>query len=211
MPLYILAEAEAIHSRLAQWGVAFTSFLGVYGPKMGSWEARQAKLLQVHYHTATILVIGSLYAEEMLYDAYDEAFEIIVRLSAELHQDLYARTSVKVFSIDMAIIQPLFVASTKCRVPKIRQQAIELLQAVPYCEGIWNGQLMANIALRVRELEENGLDETFLGTQRVPEFRRVHSVDMDVDPKACRAGVSCRLRPNGMDGEWEDIEFLVTW
>ena len=211
VPLHVLAEAEAIRLSLAQWQQTFLSLLGACEAKLSSREASQAKLLQIHHLTATILMVGSLYAEEALYDAYDKDFETIIRLSTELHRDLYGGASAKVFSIDMAIVPPLFVSSTKCRDPKIRRQAVELLQAVPYHEGVWNGQMMAKVALRIKEIEEHGLEGGVLRTQRVPEFQRVHSVDMNVDPKACRAGISCRLRPNGMDGEWEDVEFFVTW
>ena len=211
VPLHILAEAEAIKLSLAQWQQTFSSLLGACEAKANSKEASQAKLLQIHQLTATILMVGSLYAEEALYDAYDRDFETIIRLSAELHRELYGRASAKVFSIDMTIVQPLFVSSTKCRVPKTRQQAVELLQAVPCQEGVWNGQLMAKVASRIIEMEEHGLEGGFLRTQRIPEFQRVHSVDMNVDPKAFRARISCRLRPNGMDGEWEDVEFFVTW
>ncbi len=70
---------------------------------------------------------------------------------------------------------------------------------------------MAKAALLVKVVEEEGLDESFLSTERVPDFGRVHSVDTDVDPKAHRAGLSFRSRPNGMDGEWEDIAHFVTW
>ncbi len=208
IPLHLLAQAQTIQLRLERWKTTFTSLIEGAQTKMSSREGQQARLFQIHHNTATSMMIGWVHAEEVVDDSCDEMFEQIVSLSTELQHYSFASLSVKIFSIDMGVILPLFVTATKCRIVHIRKQAIQLLQAVPHCEGVWNAQLMANIAWQVKCLEEGELD---LDAQRVPEFRRVHSVDMNVDPKARRASISFRLRPNGMDGEWEDRENFATW
>lgn len=66
---------------------------------------------------------------------------------------------------------------------------------MPYIEGVSNEHLMAKIALRVKEMEGNGLGEILLETPGISGFQRVLSVDLDVGPKAWRVGVCGRLRP----------------
>jgi hypothetical protein len=59
------------------------------------------------------------------------------------------------FSMDLGIVAPLFVVATKCRVPTLRRQAIELLRGCSRREGMWDSELTARIAHWVMTLEES--------------------------------------------------------
>jgi Fungal specific transcription factor domain len=211
IPIEVFAQAQLIDRRLSQWKKAFETFLSVFHTKLLAAEVQHVKLLQIHHHTATILMAGSLHPEETIFDAFDDTFKSIVRLAEELFGNDFASPAAKTFSMEMGIIQPLYITALKCRITHVREKAISLLLAVPNREGVWNSLVLVNIAERIREIEEEGLERSFLEIYRVPEFRRVHAADIDIDQKARRSGVSCRLRPNGMDGEWDDREGFVTW
>ena len=58
------------------------------------------------------------------------------------------------FSMDQGIVAPLFVIATKCRLPALRRQAIELLKSCGRREGMWDSELTARIAHWVMTLEE---------------------------------------------------------
>lgn len=56
--------------------------------------------------------------------------------------------------VDLGIIQPLFFLATKCRVHRLRLQAIKLLESFVHREGIWDSQAAGIVARKVMELEE---------------------------------------------------------
>ncbi|KAH8173979.1 C6 zinc finger domain protein [Sarocladium implicatum] len=58
------------------------------------------------------------------------------------------------FSMDQGIVAPLFVIATKCRVPVLRRQAIELLKGCGRREGMWDSELTARISHWIMTLEE---------------------------------------------------------
>ncbi|UNI18401.1 hypothetical protein JDV02_004672 [Purpureocillium takamizusanense] len=144
------------------------------------------------------------------------------------------------FALDMGVVHSLFVTACKCRHPGVRRRAVALLDAVPGAEGVWEGKQHARIGERVTQLEECGLDldldldrdlDLDLGLKpstdpsdtnptswaaawdpsRVPEWRRIHSVDIDPQIDLRCAQVCFRWRPNGMDGEWDDFAEVITW
>ncbi|KAL2128204.1 hypothetical protein VTI74DRAFT_9528 [Chaetomium olivicolor] len=62
------------------------------------------------------------------------------------------------FSADLGIVPPLYVAATKCREPRIRRQAIQLLRSSARREGMWDSELTARIGMWIAEIEEEDLD-----------------------------------------------------
>ncbi|KAI1811905.1 hypothetical protein GGS20DRAFT_66923 [Poronia punctata] len=58
------------------------------------------------------------------------------------------------FSADLGIVPPLFVVATKCREPRIRRQAIQLLQTSSRREGMWDSELCARIGSWIAMIEE---------------------------------------------------------
>lgn len=212
IPLHVLAEADHLQSQLERWRVMFACLLDQCEGKTEDGEAERTKLLRIAHESAIIMNATCLYAEETIYDSFEVNFRTIVSLAAEVLSSAGGIDASKnEFSLDMAVVQPLFLTATKCRSVPIRQQAINLLYMVPGPEGVWDGLIMVKIAERVKQIEEESLHELLNDDFRVPEFRRVHSVDTDIDPKARRSPVFYRRRLNGMDGEWNDVEELISW
>jgi hypothetical protein len=109
------------------------------------------------------------------------------------------------------------------------------MRRVSQQEGIWNGIVLAKIAQRVIEIEEDleegtftlspteadpfpssqttpeHTDRDYTSQPRLPEHRRVHGVLRNVDAHRLHARIVCYRRLNGMDGEWDDHESFVHW
>jgi hypothetical protein len=57
-------------------------------------------------------------------------------------------------TIDLGVIAPLYYAAVKCRVHRIRLQAIRLLETIFHRNGIWDGKIAACVSRKVMEIEE---------------------------------------------------------
>ncbi|TWU73836.1 hypothetical protein ED733_005187 [Metarhizium rileyi] len=94
------------------------------------------------------------------------------------------------FSADLGIVPPLFVVATKCREPRLRRQAIQLLRSSARREGMWDSELAANIGRWVMQIEESngdlsvGWDDSVLPSEPIPEERRVMVKSADFDLRA---------------------------
>ncbi|KAL2023905.1 hypothetical protein VTK56DRAFT_682 [Thermocarpiscus australiensis] len=62
------------------------------------------------------------------------------------------------FSADLGIVPPLYVVATKCREPRIRRQAIQLLRSSARREGMWDSELTARIGMWIAGIEEEDID-----------------------------------------------------
>lgn len=177
IPLEVLGVAKDLQEQLEQWKTAFLSSLKLIRSLHDPKTVGSISLLQIHHLTSTILAANCLYSEETIYDQYDSEFTSIVNLSEKLlslsssNETLYSTTASHIsspssgqyldnlnFSIDLGIVQPLYVTATKCRIPSLRRHAVSLMRRFSHQEGIWNGPIIAKIAQRVIEVEE-GLEE----------------------------------------------------
>lgn len=123
------------------------------------------------YHTMiSIMVNVCLDAEDE--EAYDSQTELFITLLQQLI-DLYQLTwglGVPVYGhkpvhqylmsrsiVDMGNIPLLYHVITKCRVYRIRIQALRLLEMLNNREGFWDSNIMCRVARRVVEIEERDL------------------------------------------------------
>lgn len=102
--------------------------------------------------------------------------------------------------VDLGWTPPLFYTAVKCRVHRIRLQAIRLLESASHREGIWDSRILARVARRVMELEEKdyyahvSTSDDFsltsvpcgkdLGLPALPESYRIHemNISFSTDP-----------------------------
>ncbi|KAJ5747993.1 uncharacterized protein N7511_009689 [Penicillium nucicola] len=61
------------------------------------------------------------------------------------------------FTVETGYIPPVYYTALKCRVPRIRRQAVRTLRAAPHREGVWNGLLLADVLEEIIAVEEGGL------------------------------------------------------
>jgi hypothetical protein len=211
IPMETIFQSQIITGQLLQWNDVFQAFLNRSRSNLLKEEVRHIKILQIQYYTGVIHMVGSLHSEESIYDSFDDIFQSIVCLSEDLLSECTATSTANIFSLEMGLTHPLYLTAIKCRLCHIREKSISLLQSVSNREGIWDSVVFVKIARKLKQFEEEGLDETFLQTFRIPEFKRVHSMGVDMDQKARRCPFYFRLRPNGLDGEWEEREDIVLW
>lgn len=211
LPLYLVEESQDINRRLEDWNSTLSGYIDVFKSSMTAKEVGHVALLQVHYLAAILTLVSASHAEELIYDAYDDHFRLMCDLADGILRGKLASLSAKAFSMEMGIVLPLTIVVRKCRHVDIRRRAIKLLHSSTHVEGVWDGPMWANIGEQAVEIEEEGLDTAFLRNERVPEFRRIHFIFIDVNPKARATIVTYSLRPNGPDGEWDHRKRLVQW
>ncbi|PHH82066.1 hypothetical protein CDD82_7147 [Ophiocordyceps australis] len=100
------------------------------------------------------------------------------------------------FSADLGIVPPLFVVATKCREPRLRRQAIQLLSSSARREGMWDSQLAARIGQWIMEVEEEDewLGPAAVPMRPIPENKRVMVKAVDFDLRAKHADVRVGTR-----------------
>jgi hypothetical protein len=161
-----------------QYNASFRSFLALQGPKLNKSEWKGVKVLQIHHCVAFMSVnIGkAMMDDETVWDPHVPVFEKMVSLADEVVLLECSEQAPPVFSIDMGIIGPLYEVASKCRDPTIRRRAINIMKDAPRQEGIWNSSLVARVAERVVEIEEEGLGAVNCCAD-VPDWARLSDVD----------------------------------
>lgn len=196
-------------------------------------------LLRVYHEMATIMASVVLSpSSEMAYDDQTPHFVAIVEGFFELWkfwtttqiQNLDITELMKCpecrgngFTVEGGFIPPVYYTALKCRVPRIRRQAIRTLRSAPHREGVWNGPLLADVLeviIRIEEGDfygserfdifvdgENGVTEGDLAVPKVPEERRVS--DVKVVPPNEVAGDTLVTYKKIVCGEWVTFERKV--
>ena len=96
--------------------------------------------------------------------------------------------------VDIGWIAPLYYTALKCRVHRIRLQAIRLLETSSHREGMWDSYTASCVARKIMEIEEDGLypghglDDNFcissfpvaqnLSSPRPPPQNQIHETRM---------------------------------
>ena len=130
----------------------------------------QSSMLRAQCLSALIYVSMILNPYEIGYDTYIAEFSQLVHSAEDTiatEPSASAVASLPRFRLEPGLFQPLWLTATKCRHPRIRRQAVQLLDQVG-SEGPWNRRFMTAVARRLICIEEEG------SWFPVPEARRVH-------------------------------------
>ncbi|RHZ64932.1 RTA1 domain-containing protein [Aspergillus thermomutatus] len=209
VPLEFIAYTHTLQARLELWKSAFGYSYSCQKAQGSPQTSARASLLLIQYYIALVTASTSVYAEQTLYDRFLYAFKRILLLakSSNAFQVSAAATSLVGVPMEMGVIYPLYFVATKCRDSIVRQEAIDLLSSAPYPDVVWEAPILALVSQRAKEIEEIGLD----GDQPIPEFKRIHSLGLDIDPESRQVRVEFRRRSNGMDGEWDEWRESLSW
>ncbi|KPM41148.1 hypothetical protein AK830_g5431 [Neonectria ditissima] len=94
-------------------------------------------------HLMAVIFLENLFSEtEMSYDEHNADFIRLLSLSEYLLNNLVIDLSIPVLSLDSGVIPSLFYITLKCREPKTRRRALQLLRAAPDREGMWHRDTM---------------------------------------------------------------------
>ncbi|KAH8683822.1 hypothetical protein BGZ61DRAFT_356697 [Ilyonectria robusta] len=137
-----------------------------------SLPERLARRLLLIYHTmAGIITATALYSgDETAFDRYMPQFSSIIASTKDILEATRPVIASRVlshghcsqtfsFTSDMGIVPPLYYTALKCRDPRMRRDALSILETETHQEGIWDGPTAALIAAEVIRLEETPYPE----------------------------------------------------
>lgn len=204
---------ETIRSGLDNWLRALPSTTSSVTPltSESSMDLIAWKLLRIYRTTVSIMLDTCLSPSESVFDNHTPIFQSIITQCVSIfheanllpiHQRRLSQTSGPVESVaDIGCIMPLYYTAIKCRVHRIRWQAIKMLSYLPHKEGIWDSELLACIARKLVEIEER--DQ--LGGQEIRRDWSLSAIpsghDEWLSPEECRVrDVQVEL-PEGAKGK----------
>lgn len=208
-PPSLRADQQHIQIALASWSEAY-GFLRsspIIQHCKANWENKGSRLLLLHHQMLTIMVDVCLSPKnEVIFDAHTESFLRLINDAVDLWnyslstnpprpnilpgQFLNMSHSIT----DKGWITALYYIAIKCRVHRIRLQAVRFLETSRHREGFWDSSIMAVVARKVMEIEErdyyqdiNPLDNIFsltssptswdLSLPTLPESYRLRGVE----------------------------------
>lgn len=144
--------------------------------------------LLMYYHSTMIWLSTRLALTESVFDDFAYHFEQIVH-----HAEIYLNAQggeQATFTFETGAVAPLFLTTTRCRIPSLRRKALDLIGKAPRKESFHGAESTAEIASRIVAIEEEGLglpipdctggcalaaiDDHLLP----PEDRRVHNLEL---------------------------------
>ncbi|KAL7623119.1 hypothetical protein AAE478_006799 [Parahypoxylon ruwenzoriense] len=183
-------------------------------------------LLHLYYNMAEIMADTCLWpADELKFDAHTQTFTFMMdqlRYIRDLASspalfDALHFSNMSGSIIDLGALPLVYYIVLKCRVHRIRHDAIEFLSLLPHKEGIWDGPLMAAIAKEVVIIEESGFynssnitdENDFTQFPILPESYRLHDVEVELpEDYGGKAMLKCRRGANHFDWEVLTREFV---
>lgn len=182
--------------------------------------------LLTHYKVIYIWLRVCTTPAESALDAYQKEFEDLIQCAeAVVRPDSNSQTP-PLLSFDLQHTGPLFYAALKCRDPKTRRRALEMLRLAPRREGLWNAHHAYVVAKRLIEIEERGLEEGQWPSEAarlhglvLPDdqsrtynlgraFHDFHKLDHSIVPSpSCPGTLQAifRRKPWGLAGDWEEF------
>uniref|UniRef100_A0A8H7K117 Transcription factor domain-containing protein n=1 Tax=Bionectria ochroleuca TaxID=29856 RepID=A0A8H7K117_BIOOC len=205
----LIEQRECIRSALDRWLKSYqSSDLGLLPVSAEKADA----LIRAYHSMATIMVEVCLDpGDEMIYDSQTSRFldmlsHLLRLLSGHgahtihgLSEASSSRSKFEWSIVDFGNIQALYYMAVKCRVHRIRLQAIRLLELCSHREGIWDSKAAGCVARKVMNLEEqrswhSELDDDFpiLG---YPDFSEISEPTIPVSQRICDAEIEMEGSP----------------
>ncbi|KAK7419780.1 hypothetical protein QQX98_003152 [Neonectria punicea] len=174
----LLQHQKSIQEELARWLVVYKALKEVMQGSRSVEEEKCHQLLYV-YHTMTTIMADTCLGgyDESIFDSHTAQFIFLIKQSISLRIIASTPTPIPVppshladmarSVVDVGWIPPLFYAAVKCRVHRIRLQAIRLLESTFHREGIWDAKVVACVARKVMHIEEG---DFYKGLDTVEDF-----------------------------------------
>jgi hypothetical protein len=196
-----------------KWSAALDTFLEHRG-ELSTPERKGLLILRVQSHLAlTTLRLTRTTVEEddqTLWDEFMQMYAGIISLAADFVEHNDGENTKPSFTIDLGVIGPLFEVISRCRDPVIRRRGISLLKSRYRQEGVWNSFLVAKVAERLVEIEEEGLGEV-KSCKDVPDWARISDVHPEFDPVGRRATLTYGRYGGKNNFQRRTIQEVVEW
>ncbi|KAI2625668.1 hypothetical protein GGR54DRAFT_637448 [Hypoxylon sp. NC1633] len=213
-----LLRQQHIKTRLASWYTAMKASSACLRPKQINPDSIGYAILRLYYTMAEIMIDTCLSpTDQSKYDAHSQGFDSMMSQIRYLKQCTCSEALFGVMHFsdmsssvaDLGAFPAIFYIAVKCRVRRIRRDAINVLGNLNHKEGMWNGPLIACIAREVAKIEEADFydndpiascdDYGVTDPQSVlPESYRIHDVEVEL-PKDYGGIVTLRCK-RGLDG-----------
>ena len=188
-------------SQLEKWDRAFEALLRKPSTQLTPRAQQAALALKIHHRLNKMHLrhtISSVLNDDMIWDLHPQEGEDIVQFAeALLALDNTIRGPPgqrKVeYSLDMWLVGPVYAVAHKYRDPTLRRRAIAILKNANRQEGIWDSAIAAKVAERIVAIEEGAVG-TVNSFRDVPDWARIHGLDVQFDKQARRAHFSY-IRP----------------
>ncbi|KAK4214321.1 hypothetical protein QBC37DRAFT_421412 [Rhypophila decipiens] len=152
-------QQETYLAQLVQWraviGSALTNHL------LQQQQTTALQVMRLHCQMLEIGVLCCLDKTDMLWDAYDSAFDVLVGDCLTLALTSRKSNKTKLYgkwTMQMGILSTLGPAIAKCRNHDIRMRALEMARRMPWREGAWDAEAELFGKLGAVLLEERGRD-----------------------------------------------------
>jgi hypothetical protein len=197
---------------LYQWSKAFDSFLETHGDSLSQSDKHGATMLQMQHDIGfmSLQLNRTLLDDQTGWDQFIPLFNQVVSLAEEIIDHTPKTPRYPSFSLDMGVVGPLYLVSSRCRDPIIRRKAISLLKSRCMQEGVWNSIVTAKVAERVVEIEEAGLGEV-KSCSDVPDWARLSFVCPRFDHARRRAVVTYMRRGSRSKLSRRTRQEVVEW
>ena len=230
-PKELLDDKKRIRVSLENWMIAHDKFKATRQTGMKLYDTMACQLMDAYHTVACIMVECCVWpASSSIFDSYTDQFISVITRSIDMwktaESSLVQKTSgfptdISRSMVDMGWIGPLYYTILKCRIRRIRIQAIRLLRTDLHKEGIWDAALAACVGRKVMDIEEGDLyqdvspeDEFSLETipensdlllPALPYSYRLNNVRVVLpDDPFGKLMLICKRRLE--DGSWEVIE-----
>lgn len=223
-PLLLREHQQRIRTELARWLEIYEAFKKALQGHRSAQEEKGYQLLYTYHTMASIMADTCLRpSDESAFDCHTNQFVLLIRQLAKLWTMGSTTSPVQALPgdmsrsvIDMGWIPLLYYAATKCRIHRIRLQAIRLLESTSHREGIWDAKTAACVARKVMEMEERDFYKDVdtaddfslpssprpqdLSLPTLPESYRIRDVEVVLsgDPMD-RILLFCKQKQEGMD------------
>lgn len=195
IPRCVRNKVKQLQVALREWKAAWEAGRFAMNTGLSIRDSLGTAVLSIYYKLTVIVAATCLRCnDETVFDAQLKDFESLLTEVQSLwnraEEELGMKPANKMsFTVDLGFIPPLYYIALKCRDPRLRRRAIDLLRKAPHIEANWDGPLAATIAYEIMRLEEGDICaqhdlacEAGDGLSTiVPNSARVRIVDVNLD------------------------------
>lgn len=229
-----LDQQKRIKASLAAWHQAFKVSTAVLKDKKVNTNMIAYLILHVYYRIAKIMADTCVWLlDESRYDMHTREFESIMEQVKQIrtYADSPTTGGIGHFSdmtnsvSDLGALPAVYYVAVKCRVHRIRHDALEFLDGMTHKEGIWSAPLSTCVAREVIKMEEGDFYNETHGDNDVTLYSdsnkegpdppphqptllglyRLHDVEIDL-PEGYGGSSMVKYKRRLHDCTWEIIE-----
>jgi hypothetical protein len=211
------AFAEIYINIMKRWISAFDAFLDSRVGSFTDAELRTVRILRMHQlHNQISVEVSTRHMsaeDQMFWDDYCPVYDQIIDLAnAILTTDGTGSNSTSrnaSFSLDLVTIGPIFELARRCRDPRIRRKALDVMRTCHRREGMWDSELAVLVLERVIAIEEDGVDVQ--SCQDISNWRRIFNIHHILDMEARTIQLKYERQASATRPVTVQMQEVITW